>query len=332
MERITIIGLGPIGTSIGLGLKQARLKRTEVVGTDRSRKVMSAAAKRGAVDNTVPNLKSALRGAQLVVLDTPLSETEDFLEAIGPSLEDECIVTDTLATKQQVTSWADKYLPEGTSFVGGRPLPRRTVATTEEADGNFLKGAYYAIIPAVSADEQAVRTVVEMVEMLGAQPIFMDALEHDSYAAAVTHLPQVLSSALVSTTAASEAWTEISRLAGSEFRDITRLASNDPEDSANASLANPDALVDWLGRIIDVLSMYRDQINDKSGELTDNFENAWEERAKWEAGVLEERQGVGASPTHVSMAGMFVGRRMAEKVAKMEKAQQRPGWKYVRRG
>ena len=129
MGRMTIVGFGPVGASIGLGLKRAKLRDTEIVGTSRSRSALSAASKAGAVDSTTTNLRSAIIGAQLVVLDVPLSETKEMLEAIGPILEGGCVVTDTGATKVRVMEWAEECLPKGISFVGGHPLPKKRLQT-----------------------------------------------------------------------------------------------------------------------------------------------------------------------------------------------------------
>ena len=95
MDRITIITAGPLGLSIGLGLKRADLQNTEVVGTSGDRGLLTKGKKMGAFDRTSNNLKSALKGAQLVILDAPAGETRELMEAIGPTLEQDCVITDT---------------------------------------------------------------------------------------------------------------------------------------------------------------------------------------------------------------------------------------------
>ena len=132
MERITILGMGPIGVTIGLGLKRAKLQNTEIVGTDGDSKALKRAVQMGAIDTANGNLRSSIYGASLVIMDTPHSETREFLEAIGPIVGQDTTVTDTGSAKVQVAEWARQYLPHDASYVGGRPLPKRTMYTLDD--------------------------------------------------------------------------------------------------------------------------------------------------------------------------------------------------------
>lgn len=332
MERITIVGMSPIGASIGLGLKRARLRDTEVVGTSRDRDALSTASKIGAVDRTVANLSSAVQGAQLVVLDAPINEIKELLEVIGPILEDGCVLTDTGSAKIPVIEWADENLAAGTSFVGGHPLLKKQVQSLDDADSSLFESIHYCVIPAKSANQQSVKTVVGLVEALGAKPLFLDAHEHDSYAAAMNYLPTVLSSAFVTATAGSEAWREMHRLAASDFGDFSRLASNDPLDNEAASLANPDALVHWLDEMITELYAYRNRIKDRSDDLLDSFVQAWEARARWEANVVLDSEGPRLPSAGDSMASAFFGERLTERYRKMRDGEPKSSrLKYFRR-
>ncbi len=312
VDRITIIGLRPIGVSIALGLKRARLADTEVVGTDGDRESLSRASKMGAVDRTAGNLKSALEGAHLVVLDIPLADTREMLEAIGPILEEGCVVTDTDTAKVQVMEWAESHLSPGSSFVGGRPLPKRSVTSVDDADAALFDDTDYCVIPAKSASPDSVKTVVGMVEMLGAKPMFLDAHEHDSYAAAMAQLPVILSAALVNSASGSPSWREMHRLAGPEFRGISQLAANDPEDSSAGSLATSDALVHWINQMTAELNRFSDLIKAGDG-LLDTFVHAWEEHARWEAGAVAEEPGFDVPSPGKTVASSLFGKRLTDR-------------------
>ena len=330
MSHITLLGMGPISVSIGFGLKRAGLNM-EIVGTDRNRGPLHQASKMGAIDRATGNLRSAMDGAQLVVLDAPLADTKELLEAIAPILDEGCVVTDIGTSKVPVMGWAEECMREGTSFVAGHPLLKDPVASIDDAHAELFDGTEYCVIPTKTATPDAVKTVVGMVESLGARPLFLDAHEHDSYAAALAHMPLVVSSAVVSATTASVSWREASRVAGAEFRGVTQLASNDPSDSASACLANPDALVHWLDRLIAELGYYRDQVKEGGDGLLETFIDAWEQRAKWEAGAIVEEQGPEIPSAGEHMAGMLVGQRWAERSRKMTKDDKRPPWKFPRR-
>lgn len=332
MDRITILGLGPVGVSIGLALKQAGLQDTEILGTDPDKRAMRGALEMEAIDKADGSLRNAMKGARLVIMDMPLSESKELLEAIGPILEEGTIVTDTGSAKTRVIEWAESHLPEGTSFIGGRPLPSRTMAAAEDADASVFEGTRYCIVPAASARPEAIRTVVGLAQLLGAEPLFLDAGEHDSYSAAVVHMPLVLSSALVSSTTTSASWRDMFRLAKSEFGEVSKLADQDPKENAAACLANPDAVVHWLDQVIAELHSYRDEIERGSEELQEKFIDAWEERAKWEAdAVVEEGGGLNAPGMAGAMGGLFLGRRIVDRTQRIFDLQKRPKWKYPKR-
>ena len=333
MDRITIIGMGPIGASLGLALKEANLSDTEIVGTSAKRQASEKALKMGAVDQTTNSLREAVRGAELVILDTGVSETRELLEAIGPILNDRCVITDTGTVKKPVMEWADEYLPRGVSYVGGHPLPKNQPHTLDDADAGVFKGSHYCVIPAKSAKESSIRTVVGLVETVGAKPLFLDPHEHDSYAAAMTYMPIVLSSAFVTTTSGSEAWREMYRMAGPEFGEFSNLASMDPGDNEAACLVNPDALVHWLDRMITELYQYRNHIKERDDKLLENLVHAWEARARWEAGIeFDDDQARGPSSGE-SFATFFVGSRLVERYKEIrdKDKNKKTDWKNFRK-
>ena len=141
MDRITIIGSGSIGLSMGLGIRAIGLKETELVGTSGNRKWREKATETGAFDSVGGHLGNALDGARLVILDTPAAETRELMEAIGPVLEQDCRVTNTSLSMVQSLEWADTYFREDTTFVAGRPLLRTPSADLDAADGAIFPRA-----------------------------------------------------------------------------------------------------------------------------------------------------------------------------------------------
>ncbi len=327
MSHVTLMGIGPVAASMGLALKRAGLK-TEIVGTDRDRGSMRAAEKMGAIDRATRNIRSAMEGAQLVVLDVPLSDAEEMLEAIGPILEDGCIVTDLGTTKAQVIEWADEYLRPDTSFVGGHPLVMEHLVEVEDADASLFDKREYCVVPSSRAKREAVKTVVGMVEMLGARPLFLDVAEHDSYSAAMAQLPTVLSASLITMASASPSWREVARLAGPEFQELSQLSAVNPTSSAWSCAYNSEALVYWLDKMIAELSSFRDKVSE-GDDLADSFIHAWEQRARWESGELNLEQAGPEVPTMGEhMAGLVVGQKWAERSRKLTKGDEQPGWKF----
>lgn len=331
MDKITLLGISPIGVSIALGLKRAGLKNAEIVGSDRRRSSLTQATKMGAIDRATGNLRSAMEGARLVIMDSPLAETRELMEAIGPLLEDGAILTDTGSAKRRVMEWAGNYLNTRATYVGGRPLPSKAMTELEDADPGVFEDTRYCVIPSQSAEPRAIETLVGVIETLGAKPLFMDVYEHDSYAAAMDQLPVILSSALVGCTTAPDSWKEMARMAGTEFREVSGLAANDPEDSAVACNANADALSVWLDQMIAELTSYRDSLKDSGDGLAEKFIHSWEERAKWEMGAVVEPTGPRIPSAFQSMGGVFLSRRLLERQQKIEDRDKGAPWKYRRR-
>lgn len=333
MERITILGMGPIGVSIGLGLKRARLKNTEILGTDGDSKALKRAQEMGAIDTANGNLRSSIYGASLVIMDTPHSETREFLEAIGPIVGQDTIVTDTGSAKVQVAEWAKEYLPHDASYVGGRPLPKRTMFTLDDVRPDALDGAAYCIVADSMESPSAVRTVTGLVEAIGAKPVFLSPEEHDSYAAASAHLPIALSAALVTVVSASPGWRDIAKVVGPEFSDVSRLAALDPEDNAVAFDGNREALVVWLERVIEELTGYRDQVRDGGEDVMETLIYAWEQLARLESGdaTREESFGPPGPTMGQAIGGMLVGRRITDRTKRFLERDEHAPWRYPRR-
>ena len=202
MERITVVGMGPLGTSLGLALKNIRLKNTEVVGHFLNRRTQSEVKKMDAFDLIEGNLDKAVNGAQLVVIDSPINETRDLFETLGSIVSDGAVITDMGSSKKRSAAWAEEFLPNTASYVGGRPIIKAELNGVESASVKLFEGVNYCVIPSKSANDQATKTVVGLAESVGAKPYFLDVDEHDSYSAAMNNLPYLISTAFVNATAA----------------------------------------------------------------------------------------------------------------------------------
>lgn len=330
MERITIIGTSPVGVSMGLALMSARLKNTEIVGTSGDKRALSAAAKMGAYDKTETLLRPAVKGAQLIVLDLPFAEMREMLEAIGPIVDDGCVITDTCSTKVRVKDWADRFLPKGISFVGGHPLIKREHSMLEDATATLFQGAEYCVMPSASADQQSVKTVIGFIELINARPLFQDPHEHDSYVNAMELLPAVMSAAFTTTVSKSESWREMHKLAGDHFAQSARLSSTDPLDNEAACLANSESLVNWIDKFITELYDFRNMIKDDSEDLVQAFISAWEQHGKWEAGAIGRDDSNPLPSSRESMATAFFGERLTKRYSGLTGGEKKDSWVYRR--
>jgi len=280
VKRIAIIGLGLIGGSMGLALKRAKAD-LEVVGFVRRPEVAAKALEIEAVNRTEGDLLSAVKGVDLVLIATPAMAIKDILAEIGESLVEGCIVTDTASTKAQVMGWAEDCLPTSVSFIGGHPMAGKETSGIEAADGELFVDCTYCLIPGRGATKEAIDMVAGLVRQIGAKPMFIDATEHDSLVAGISHLPILISAALVLTTTKSPSWPKMSKLAATGFRDLSRLASANPRMSRDICLSNREPILRWLDEYIEELGELRCLVNQGGEELEEAFIRARDEREGW---------------------------------------------------
>ena len=317
VRRITIIGTGLIGGSLGLALKAAELSGIEIVGHDRDRGAANQAKKRGAIDKAEHNLPRAVKGASLVIIATPVLAVREVMEQIAPDLAVGAIVTDAASTKAEVLKWARDTLPDNVNFVGGHPMAGKETPGIQEASATLFQDKAYCLCPSIEASEAAVKTILGLVQSVGAQPIFIDAEEHDQYAAAISHLPLMVSTALFNLMRTSPSWEDIAQLASSGFKDTTRLASTDPTMSHDIWTTNREAIIHWLERMEGELGRFRKLLEDANdSELLDTFARTKIERDSFllEPPRRTESGAPGGDVSRSIMMDMLVGGMMADRV------------------
>jgi prephenate dehydrogenase len=281
-NRVAIVGLGCIGGSMGLALRNAKAAE-QVSGYDPGKGVSDHARKIGAIDQAYNALADAVRGAELVILATPIGAMRSLLQDIAIVASPGSVVTDVASTKTQVISWAEEYLPTFISFVGGHPLAGKEVSETDSANAALFKNRIYCITPTKRTSSAALNKVTKFIEVLGAQVRFLEPAEHDGQVAGVCHLPFVASTVLMNAIAESPAWGDTAILSGKGFGDMTRLSSGSPEVYHDICLTNSEALVRWLSEYIKELSTFRDQIIAHDSNLIQTFVKARQLREHWQA-------------------------------------------------
>jgi prephenate dehydrogenase len=265
MMHISIIGMGLIGTSLGLALRAANahtspLGSVQVTGYDNHSGATRTARGRLAIDRQATTMAEAVSDAHLVVLATPVRAIQPILAQLASVLPAGTVVTDVASTKAQVCAWARALLPDTVDFVGGHPMAGREQAGGAAAAPELFQGAIYCLTPHPSARQHALDTVEALVTTVGARPYYIDPDEHDAYVAGVSHLPFLLSTILVEATGRSPGWKEMSLLAASGFRDISRLASGDVIMHRDICTTNQAALIRWINDTVSLLLDMREYL------------------------------------------------------------------------
>jgi len=276
--KVAIVGLGLIGGSLGLALKDAG---AEVSGYARRPEVASQAIDRGAADRCTDNLPSAIRGAEIIVIATPVLAVKDIFIEMAEHVSSGVIVTDVASTKVQVLHWARLYLPSHTHFIGGHPMAGKEASGIAASDASLFRSCTYCLVPGENVRASSRKKLEEMVKIIGAQPFYLDAVEHDSLMAGISHLPHLLSVALVAATVNDPQWHAMAKLAASGYRDTTRLASGEPRMIRDICLTNKDPIVNAIDTYIGCIIELRRLVSEGDEKMENYFAQIREARESW---------------------------------------------------
>ncbi len=313
MQHVTIIGLGLIGGSIGLGLRRWSSQNAkggadalEITGFDTDLEQQSYAKKISAVDKTEWNLVNTVKNADIVVVATPVLATREIFTDIAPHLKSGAVVTDVGSTKAQVLAWADEILPRTVSFIGGHPMAGKS-QSIEAAEADLFKAATWCVCPSVNASEEAIRNILGIIAAVAAEPYFVDPNEHDAFVAGVSHLPFVLSAAVMRAVSTDGSWRDMKTLSATGFRDITRLAGGSPAMHRDIVVTNREAIGRWLDTYIAALQDVRQTIasdaDDAPETLLAFFDQARDARAEWATQTNREGELLQSTESELTAAG-----------------------------
>ena len=210
----------------------------------------------------------------MVILATPILAMPELLEHIAPELKLGVLVTDTASTKVQILNWAKTLLPAHVMFVGGHPMAGRELSGIKAAEVGLFEGCTYCLIPAAQASSEGVAQLSEIVMRLRAHPLVLDADRHDRLVAGISHLPFVLSSALVQCLSKEEDWRELTTLAAGGFRDTSRLAAGSPIMYRDICVTNKVEILNWLDALALELNSIRSLIARDDENLEPYFAQA----------------------------------------------------------
>jgi prephenate dehydrogenase len=283
VERVAIVGLGLMGASLGMALRERGAAR-QVMGFDADPGVTERAIQRGAIDIACASVAEAVAGSDLVALATPLLAMRELLAEIAPLLAETTVVTDLGSAKAPVVSWVESLLSAPGQFVGGHPMAGSEHSGVEAASSSLYDGCVWCLTPTDRTANAALHTLTRIVEALGANPRTMPPEQHDRAVALASHLPLVAASALTLTVAQSSEATEALALAAGGFRDTTRVASGSPRMARDICLTNTTPLLASLDAYIATLQSFRDQIAERNPTLEATFTEAKEARDRWLAG------------------------------------------------
>jgi len=266
-NKVAIIGLGHIGSSIGHAAKRGKLAG-EVVGFDADDDVRARSAKLDFTDRVASTLEDAVKDADVVILATPVGAYKFLAEAIAPHLKSGAILSDTGSVKGAVARDVTPFVSKGVHFIPAHPLAGTEFSGPESGFASLFDGRWTILTPLSGVDEKALAALKEFWEGLGAQVDVMDVAHHDLVLAMVSHVPHLIAYNIVGTAHDLEQVTEgeVIKYSASGFRDFTRIAASDPTMWRDIFLNNREAVLEVLGRFNEDLSRLQRWVRDGNGD------------------------------------------------------------------
>jgi cyclohexadieny/prephenate dehydrogenase len=248
-QRLTLIGLGLIGSSVARAAK-ATGAVGEVVACDANAAVLARVAELGIADRLESDPATAVAGADCVMLCVPVGALAEVAAAIAPHLAQDAVLTDVGSTKVSVIRDVGPLVPAGVHFVPGHPLAGTEFSGPDAGFATLFEGRWTLLVPPPGTEAAAVDRVAALWQRFGSMTEIMEPSHHDRVLAIVSHLPHLLAFTICGTAddLADESRQEVLRFAASGFRDFTRIAASDPTMWRDVFLNNREALLEMLAR------------------------------------------------------------------------------------
>ncbi len=274
-KQIAIIGVGLIGGSFALSLRNAGFKG-RITGTGRNKENLARAKDLGIIDEHFTAPAEGIKHADLILLSTPIGQFLQIAESIKDHLKKGSIVTDVGSVKAEVIKKLEPLMPEGVSFVGGHPIAGKECSGINAASSDLFNGARCIVTPSPNTNKEALEKILALWNTFGSKTVLMNPDEHDSIFAAVSHLPHVVAYALINTIMDLDK--DILPHGGRGLRDMTRIALSPPELWRDICSYNRENMIKSLNNFLSSV-LHIERLIEKS-----DWDNLWKEFQKAKTG------------------------------------------------
>ncbi|MDR1688675.1 MAG: prephenate dehydrogenase [Clostridiales bacterium] len=272
VRKVSIIGLGLIGGSIAKALRRSYGSVPEIHAVDQNEDYLAQAKKEGVIDSYALRAGKDLSGSEIIFIATPVHTAAEHMKLAAKYAGDGCIITDTGSTKNSIYKHA---LENKINYIGGHPMTGSERSGYRASKEFLFENAYYILTPAPYAGQHSADIMRGIVKDIGALPLIMDAREHDSVMAAISHLPHIIAASLVNTVEESDDENKtMHALAAGGFRDITRVASSNPEMWSAICAENKEQILKSIKAFQNSLAKFYDKLNNSADSTQSFFQNA----------------------------------------------------------
>ncbi|WP_110927618.1 prephenate dehydrogenase [Bacillus massiliglaciei] len=270
--KVLIIGLGLIGGSLGLAIRQAH-PLAEIAGYDVDGNNLQLAKLLGIIDEAALDLKDYASNADLILIAVPVNASKKIMEELsGIDLKSDVIISDTGSTKETVVSAAERLLGDSAVFIGGHPMAGSHKSGAGAAKLHLFENAFYLLTPSKNVQKERVDTLKQWLKGTNANFLVVEPDAHDLMTGVISHFPHVVAAGLVKQAEkSSKDYPLVSRLAAGGFRDITRIASSSPEMWRDISLHNKEVLLTLMEQWEHEMTLFKDILISEDGERIQQF-------------------------------------------------------------
>jgi cyclohexadieny/prephenate dehydrogenase len=271
-ERIALIGIGLIGSSISHASRRAGLAGS-IVGSARTPATVETAMRLGIIEQGFVSAAEAVEGADLVILCTPVGLCGPIAKEISRSLKPGAILTDVGSVKASIVRDVSPHVPKGVHFVAGHPIAGTEQSGPEAGFAELFDGRWTILTPLPGWDEAAADKLALFWSKMGAMVETMEPIHHDQVLAITSHLPHLIAYTIVGTATGLEEHTqrEVIKFSASGFRDFTRIAASNPIMWRDIFLNNREAVLEMLGRFSEDLTALQRAIRWGEGEKLEDW-------------------------------------------------------------
>ncbi|HMF57946.1 MAG TPA: prephenate dehydrogenase/arogenate dehydrogenase family protein [Pyrinomonadaceae bacterium] len=270
-RRVTVVGCGLMGGSFALALRRYSLAE-RIAGWDVSTGALDEALRLDVIDEVDEAFGAGgVSDSDLIYLAMPVGEIIKFMGEHGSRVKDGAVITDAGSTKKEILNAARVHLSKEKIFVGGHPVAGSHLRGTAHARAELFTNAPYILVDDSRANEKSLAAVKQTLELIGARVVLMSGEEHDHTMALVSHLPQLLSSALAKTVSSRPDAQTLLEVAGTGFRDMTRLAESSWEMWRDICKTNAAPIASALDNLIHELIAVRDELAEFNSKESANL-------------------------------------------------------------
>lgn len=265
-NRMVVVGVGLIGGSLAMiSMRKGLVK--EIIGVGRGAANLKEAVKLNIIDSFTFDISEAVKGADLIVLATPVGSFEWLVKQMRHGLNKGAIITDAGSVKGRMVSRIERLLPRGTYFVAGHPIAGKEKTGVKAASQTLFEGTKCILTPTKKTDASALKKIKALWKAVGAEVVLMDPMLHDKVLGAVSHLPHAAAYSIVNTVAEiKKDGNNFIAFSGAGFKDFTRIAASSPEMWRDIFLNNRENLVNMISRYQKNLEKLKRYIKDKDSK------------------------------------------------------------------